>query len=119
MKSMKIVSFLRNLPQLKDYEAFQRELDYTSCFFAINAFLNEYLMKNPAPLSERRKVIAQIIDSDEIQGASSRISTSEAGFMNRTIVKLMRNGRLGTICFIGSLISLFRKPITAISQKIF
>ena len=119
MKSMKIVSFLRNLPQLKDYEAFQRELDYTSCFFAINAFLNEYLMKNPAPLSERRKVIAQIIDSDEIKGASSRISTSEAGFMNRTIVKLMKNGKLGTICFIGSLISLFRKPITAISQKIF
>ena len=118
-KSMKIVSFFRTYELVKDDPIFQRELDYTSCFFAINAFLNEYLMKNPAPLSERRKVIAQIIDSDEIKGASSRISTSEAGFMNRTIVKLMKNGKLGTICFIGSLISLFRKPITAISQKIF
>ena len=118
-KSMKIVSFLRALPEYKDNKAFQSELNYTSCFFAINSFLNEYLMKNDRPLSERKEIIREIINTPEIMNSSSQIKLNEAGFMNRTIAKLIRKQKLNSICFIGILISIFRKPITKISQKVF
>ena len=116
---MKIVSYFRNYPSLKDDEKFQRELDYTSCFFAINAFLNEYLMKNQASFKARRTEIEKILSDREFSEASSRISTKEAGFLNRTIVSLMRDRKTGMVCLIGRMISILRKPITAISQKIY
>ena len=118
-KSMHIISFFRNYPVLKNNIKFQEELNYTSCFFAINAFLNEYLMKNNRSSSERKDAIREIINTPEIMNSSSQIKLNKAGFLNRTIVKLIRKQKLNSICFIGTLISIFRKPVTKISQEIF
>ena len=118
-KSMKIVNYLRNYPSLVDNTKYQSELDYTSCFFAINAFLNEYLMENKSDFRIRKERIKEILENSEFQMASNRITLKEASFLNKIIVSLMRQNKLNLVCFIGRIISIFRKPITLISQKIY
>ena len=118
-KSMKIVSVFRNSDVLMENEGFQHELDYTVCFFTINAFLNEYLMKNTTTFKERKAEIQKMIKCQEFKNAANRISTNEMNWPNKFLLSIMKKGRLNLICLIGITISIFRKPITYISQKIF
>lgn len=118
-KSMKIISFFRNSSFLRDNIKFQDELNYTVCFFTINAFLNEYLMKNKAVFKERKTIIKNMLDYPEFKKAVNKISIDEMGIFNKTLISLMKNGRLNSVCLIGIIIAIFRIPITYISQKFF
>lgn len=116
-KSMKLCNFLRSIPEVNDNKHFQSEMDYEVCFFSINAFLNEYLMKNPKRFSDRRFSVGCILNSPEFKTAIMRVDIRQVKFPNNVLLKLMkRHSRL--LFFIGYLISLFRIPILAISQRV-
>lgn len=116
-KSMRLCKSLRNIHTLVDNEVFQREVDYEVCFFAINAFLNEYLMENKASAKERKKVLASILDCKELKEALKRINVKDVKMPNTLFIKKMQKNNLNSLHRIGMVISTFRKPITRISQK--
>lgn len=116
-KSMRLCKSLRNIPSLVDNEVFQREVDYEVCFFAINAFLNEYLMENKASAKERKEVLASILDCKELKDALKRINVKDVKMPNTLFIKKMQKNNLNSLHRIGMFISTFRRPITKISQK--
>ena len=117
-KSMKLCTTLRNIDPVEDMQIYQDELDYEVCFFAINAFLNEYLMKNSNSLSTKKDNLKEIINRPEVKTSITNINIAEVKMPNKLFVKLMKKRRLGSLHFIGCLISILRKPITSISQKV-
>ena len=117
-KSMKLCQSLRNIESVRYNAVFQNEVDYEVCFFTINAFLNEYLMDNRNSWKTRKTNLAGIIDRNEFQQAVYRINIKEVKAPNRMLISMMKKRRLESLHFIGCLISILRKPITFISQRV-
>lgn len=117
-KSMKLCSYLRDISTVKENSIYQAEVDYEVCFFAINAFFNEYLMKNSISTSERKQHLKDILERKEFTEAVSRIKVDEVKQPNRVFIKLMKEKKLDALHFIGCMITLLRVPITAISQRV-
>ena len=115
---MKLCTTLRNIEPVKNIQLYQDELDYEVCFFAINAFLNEYLMKNSNSLSERKENLKTIINKPEVIKSIAKINVSEVKAPNKIFIKMMKKRRLNSLHILGCLISMLRKPITIISQRI-
>lgn len=117
-RSMKLCSSLRNIPEVRCDERFQKEVDYEVCFFTINAFYNEYLMKNDRTMSQRRRSVQEMIASHEFRSAVSSIDIGEVRNPNRILLKLMCRRNLHLIYLVGSIISILRRPVLYISQKV-
>lgn len=117
-RSMKLCRSLREIEQEKDNIIFQREVDYEVCFFAINAFLNEYLMKNKNSFKSRKMALKRIVLSEELTAAISRINTHEVKMPNRIFISLMKKKRINSLHMIGVVISAFRGVILKVSQKV-
>lgn len=118
-KSMKIVSYFRNEETVKDNILFQKDLDYTIIFFAINSFLNEYMMKNSNSLKTRKEKIKAMISSSMLSSALENTDLSDANAGNRILATLMKRKNLAMLTSIGNIIAIFRFPITKISQLLF
>ena len=118
-KSMNVLLFLSSLDEVKENHTFQKEIDYHICFYSINAFLNEYMMKNRCTNSEKKKHINEIIESPVFQKSAWNINIKEVSQGNRQLLALMRKKKLSAVHAIGILISLLRVPITKISQSLF
>ena len=117
-RSMKLCNSLRSIPEVRHDDRFQREMDYEVCFFTINAYYNEYLMKNDRTRAQRRETVSRMLSSPEFTDAVSRIRMKEVRNPNRMLLGLMRMPSPRLVCFVGDLISLLRRPVLYISQKV-
>lgn len=117
-RSMKLCNSLRSIPEVRHDDRFQREMDYEVCFFTINAYYNEYLMKNDRTRAQRRETVSRMLSSPEFTDAVSRICMKEVRNPNRMLLGLMRRPSPRLVCFVGDLISLLRRPVRYISQKV-
>lgn len=117
-RSMKLCMSLRNIEKVKDNIVFQKEVDYEVCFFAINAFFNEYLMKNTNPFRIRKQSIKKIVSSSEVCKAVNNINIKEVKYPNKPLISLIKKKRVNSLHCIGVIISALRRPIVFFSGRI-
>lgn len=113
-RSMKLCRTLRSIEGVADDEHFQQEVDYEVCFFTINAFLNEFLMKSDRSFSARRDEAVRIACDDDFRQAFSRIDLRQVRNPNRLLLRVLSGGSPLAIGVVGGIISFARGLITGI-----
>lgn len=113
-KSMKLCDQLRKLPGLECDAHHQGEVDYEVCFFAINSFLNEFLMKSERTNKQRIDECIRISKDAAFRSALSRINRNEVKQPNRILLATLGSSNRIMFWAIGSAIRLFRPLIIKI-----
>ena len=110
-KSKRLCRSLRLIPNLEDNQHYQNEVDYEVCFFAINAFLNEFLMKSDRSVKQRIAESISISKDNDFCYALSRINRKEVKQPNKFLLDVLSSSNRLLIGFIGSFIRLTRSMI--------
>lgn len=115
-RSVSLCAFLESLPECQKSEAYQIDVAYEYCFFAINALYNEYLMKNAKSGRERAESVEAVMNEPHFNLALTKIDYETVKFPNGIMLKLLSSKKIGLVKVAGRIMSVFRRPILSISQ---